>query len=98
MNTNDCPKFISCSATICPLDPDWNLRSYLDGERVCRYLTEYSKPTAKPILKGVLAEEHYQAIELCYPKVTVAHPRIKRQLQRSSKNATRFEIQLELEV
>jgi hypothetical protein len=90
MEIYDCPKFISCSAPICPLDPDWNLRSYLDGERVCRYLTEYSKPTAKPILKGVLAEELYQAIEQGYPKIIAAHPRIKRQLQRSSKNPPRY--------
>ena len=98
METYDCPKFISCSAPICPLDREWKLKSYLDGERVCYYLTEHSKEAAKPILAGGLTAEHYQAIKQGYPKIIAAHPRIKRQLLRSSKNATRFEIQLELEV
>jgi len=90
MNMHDCPKFDSCSAPICPLDPDWELRSHLDGERVCYYLTEYSKLAAKPILAGGLTAEHYQAIEQGYPKIIAAHPRIKRQLERSSKKPPRY--------
>ena len=75
---------------ICPLDPDWEHLSHLDDDRVCYYLTEYSKPTAKPLLAGGLAAELYQAIEQGYPKIIAAHPRIKRQLERSSKNPPRF--------
>lgn len=90
MYMHDCPKFDSCSAPICPLDPDWELRSHLDGERVCYYLTEYSKPATRPILRGGLAVQHYQAIKEGYPKVIAAHPRIKWQLQRSSSKPARY--------
>ena len=85
-----CPKFNSCSAPICPLDPNWKLRPYLDGERVCFYQTEYSKVTARPILEGVLATEHYQAIEQSYLEISAAYPRIKRQLDRSSSKPSRL--------
>ena len=90
MHKYDCPKFESCSAPICPLDPDWKRKPHLDGERVCCYLTEYSKLAARPILRGVLAAQHYQAIKEGYPKVIAAHPRIKRQLQRSSSKPARY--------
>jgi hypothetical protein len=90
MNMYDCPKFKPCSAPVCLLDPDWTLKPYLDGERVCFYLTEFSKEAARAILSRVLATEHYQAIEQGYPKVTTAHPRIKRQLQRSSSKPSRL--------
>lgn len=86
----DCPKFNSCSAPICPLDADWQDRLHLDGERVCFYLTEYVKQTARPILKGLLAAELFEAIEVGYHKIIAAHPRIKRQLERSSFNPIRI--------
>ena len=90
MDMYDCPKFDSCSAPICPLDDNWELCPHLKGERVCYYLTEYSKEAARPVLREGLAVEHYQAIEQGYPKIIAAHPRIKRQLERSSKNPSRY--------
>jgi hypothetical protein len=33
--TIKCPKFNSCSAPLCPLDIDYNKRSYLKGEPRC---------------------------------------------------------------
>jgi hypothetical protein len=92
MHMHDCPKFDSCNAPICPLDPDWKRRSHLDGERVCYYLTEYAKQAARPILRGGLAVEHYEAIKEGYPKVIAAHPRIKRQLERSSTSNPRSRV------
>ena len=90
MQMYDCPKFYNCSTPICPLDSDWQTRSHLNGERVCYYLTEYSKEAARPKLRRGWAVEHYQAIEQGYPKIIAAHPRIKRQLERSSKNPSRY--------
>jgi len=89
MDLYNCPKFDHCSAPICPLDPEWERRSHLNGERVCFYLTEYAKQAARPILKGCLAAEHYEAIEFAVPKIIDRHPLIKRQLSRSSKNPPR---------
>ena len=95
MQMYDCPKFKSCSAPICPLDEDWELRSHLDGERVCYYLTEYSKEAVRPILKEGLAAEHYEAIDEHYLEILALHPLIKRQLLRSSKNNPRFKLETE---
>ena len=90
MHMYDCPKFEGCSAPICPLDKHWEQRSHLDGERVCCYLTEYSKEAARPILEGGLAVEHYKAIAEQHPKIIASHPLIKKQLSRSSKNKSRL--------
>lgn len=43
-----CPKFDSCSATICPLDPNWRLRDVLSRDATCTWLLEMARggPTA----------------------------------------------------
>lgn len=38
-----CPRFISCSAPVCPLDKYWQFQRHLPGERVCRWLREAVK-------------------------------------------------------
>jgi hypothetical protein len=90
MHMYDCPKFDHCSAPICPLDPDWQLGSHLNGERVCYYLTEYSKIAGRAILRGGLPEDLYEAIADQHPRIIAAHPAIKWQLSRSSKNNPRL--------
>ena len=87
---SDCPKFCGCSAPICPLDPDWTKRVHLDGERVCFYLTEYSKEAAKPLLRAGLTSEHYETLVRVYPEVITQFGLIRRQLNRSSKNSPRI--------
>ena len=54
MRPEDCPKFARCNAPICPLDPDWEQRSHLQGDSSCLYMRESMKPGA--ILGGVDAE------------------------------------------
>ena len=43
-----CPKFDSCSATICPLDPNWRLRDMTSRDAACTWLLEMARggPTA----------------------------------------------------
>jgi len=53
MSPDTCPKFDSCSAPICPLDPDWNKRVMLRDERVCFYLLKVNVDHA---LEGVEAD------------------------------------------
>ena len=43
MNMNECKKFDSCSAPLCPLDRDWRSRKFLPEDRMCSYMLEYSK-------------------------------------------------------
>ena len=84
MHMCDCPKFDSCSAPICPLDQDWRKRAYLDGERICIYLTEYSKVALRANLRGVLSGELYKSVSEQAEAISEAYPRIKKQLLRSS--------------
>lgn len=87
---NNCKLFINCSAPICPLDPDWQKRTHLEGERVCYYLTEYSKEAARPLLRGGLGVETYSLIAEAYPAVVKSVGPVRRQLRRSSKNPPRI--------
>lgn len=41
----ECSKFEGCSAPLCPLDAEWQRRSYLKGEATCLYLRELVKGT-----------------------------------------------------
>jgi len=90
MDMSKCPKFDGCSAPICPLDPEWRIRKHLDGERVCFYLTEFSKEAGKALLKEGLPREHYEALVRVYPEVITLSGPIRRQLKRSSKNPPRI--------
>ena len=47
MTPSDCPKFETCNASVCPLDPGWREAVHLPSERVCRYLIDSGKPGAK---------------------------------------------------
>ena len=89
MDLYSCPKWDGCNAPICPLDPDWKSRKHLEGERVCFYLTEYSKPPARPILRAVLTKELYETLTRVYPEVIARWGPIRRRLNRSSQNPPR---------
>ena len=87
MHMYDCPKFKSCSAPICPLDESWELRSHLDGDRVCHYLTMLQKTTVKPVFWGSQRLELYKVIAEQLPRIIALHPLIKQQLKRSYANS-----------
>jgi len=53
----ECPKFPTCSANICPLDPEWRKRTHLNGERVCMLLCEAAKPGAMEVFRGAGRED-----------------------------------------
>lgn len=90
MQMCDCPKFDGCNAPICPLDPDWEQRRHLDGEKACFYLTEYAKSHARPILRGCLAAELYETVAKVYPRIITRPGPLRRQLRRSSGNPARI--------
>ena len=89
MNTSPCPKFESCSAPICPLDQDWQLRKYLDGERVCYYLSEYAKPTRANLSKAI-DTLFYQGIAEAYPEIHTRYGLLKKRLDRSALTPSRL--------
>src|SRR5947208_1292474 len=46
MSPCNCPRFLTCNASVCPLDPRWRLAVHLDGEPVCHYLRNAGKAGA----------------------------------------------------
>lgn len=85
----ECSHFQNCSAPICPLDEDWQMRTHLKGERVCFYLIEYSKEAARPILRGSLSADMYSRIVEVYSIVIDRVGVLRRQFKRSSNNPPR---------
>ena len=57
-----CPRFGSCSAPLCPLDPERPRRSHLRGEPVCAYLREFVKADGPARVKRALPQESFQAV------------------------------------
>lgn len=90
MNATDCPHFDKCSAPICPLDPDWRLRTHLDGERVCFYLIEASKRGGRLPETPALPTEQRQAIVSLYPAIFSAYGVIRRRLRQTAKTGSRL--------
>lgn len=43
MHMRQCPKFETCSANLCPLDPDWEKRRHVNGDPICIYMRESVK-------------------------------------------------------
>ncbi len=62
LRPNICPRYQSCNAPICPLDPGCLNRVYLKGEAICFYLSEAQKQRAKNRFRGCIEGEIYRAI------------------------------------
>lgn len=56
---NDCPRFGSCRAPICPLDKLYKRRRMLEREPTCHYLRETAKPNWRKLVKGATDEWLY---------------------------------------
>jgi hypothetical protein len=46
MKPEDCARFNTCSAPVCPLDPVWRRAVHRNGEPVCYYLRNTGKARA----------------------------------------------------
>jgi len=89
MEMRDCPKFISCSAPVCPLG-DITV-SHLRGEPICKYLMEQVKPGGKARLRGCLAGEMVDTIGKALPQIQNSHGDIKKRLQRASETGSKMD-------
>jgi hypothetical protein len=85
-----CDRFNRCSANICPLDPEWHKRKYLNGERICFYILEVQKTNAKAIFecggRGCL----YALMQEATPAIINQYRAIKYALERSKKAGSRL--------
>ena len=86
-----CPRFNSCSAPICPLDPKWPLADHRRDERVCGLLSELVKPGGKLRLEGALSTDQLSTLVREWPKVEARWGTIRRKLKDSAKTGSRID-------
>lgn len=86
-----CPRFDSCNAPICPLDPKWPTAQHIKGEAVCAMLSELVKVGGKPRLEGLLSTEQLEALIREWPKVEARWSPIRARLKDAVKSGSRIE-------
>lgn len=65
-----CPRWDSCSAPVCPLDPLWRQVPHLCGERVCGYLLELAKPGGEGRIRSALSSNLVERVSEAYRELT----------------------------
>ena len=90
LSPSECPKFQSCSANICPLDPDWQKRIYLKGEPVCFYMLEAQKKGARCRFRGTIEGEIYRAICIVVEPMICAYEPLRKRLERAKRTKSRM--------
>lgn len=70
MKMYECSKFEGCSAPLCPLDRELRKRTHIKGDRMCHYITMYSKPHEIGNIRHSLALELFKAIASAYPYIS----------------------------
>jgi hypothetical protein len=85
-----CPKFESCSAPMCPLDPDWRLRVYRKGEPICFYLLEYVKPDTRAQFQGSIEGQIYKAIQTSIDPMSTRYATLLAALERAKRTGSRM--------
>lgn len=91
LNPKHCPKYLHCSAPLCPLDRDLEQRSYLDGEPICFYVREYVKadgPESTNIEHGIFTRIADSMVKM----LTVGGADYRKKLQRASKQQSKRKI------
>jgi hypothetical protein len=79
MTPKDCPKFDTCNASICPLNPGEGYHRY--GEAVCHYLLATGKAGAD----GRYADDPvYHACKAALPTVTARWKAIGKEVKRAA--------------
>ena len=86
-----CPRFDSCNAPICPLDPDWRRAQHLKDEAVCGLLSELVKGDGEARLRGCIPSVLVDTLTVALPKIIATWAPIRRQLERASHSGSRLE-------
>lgn len=87
-----CPRFDSCNANICPLDPRWPRAQHIQGERVCSLLTELVKVGGKTRVAGIVQPDQFATLVREWPKVETRWTDIRSRLKASAKTGSRIDI------
>jgi hypothetical protein len=83
LSPTDCPKFQSCSAPVCPLDPLWRSAVHFQGEKVCPYLLASHKVGAAERYAG---DAVFQVCSDRCDEVTARHAAIRRAVAKAAQS------------
>jgi len=85
LKPNDCPKFESCSAPICPLGYADGV--YLDGEPVCFYVRQVAKGEAASIeLEAALLEKAEKSLQI---RLRLGNSDYQKQIRRAAQSPSK---------
>ncbi len=87
---DNCPKFQSCSAPICPLDAKWHKRVNTSDDATCFYLLESVKHGAKAHFQVALLGELYAVIVRARVGISTSHKRIAAKLESAKRTGSRM--------
>ena len=91
MNMEDCPKFLKCSANICPIDPHWSCRAHIQGEQVCFYLRECVKVGGEARLRAYIPEEMLNQVVYLLPEIKSRYADLSARLERAKISGSKIE-------
>lgn len=87
----ECPRYSSCSANICPLDPDWSIRGHVPGDEVCRWLLEAGKPGAVERFTAAQLGDLYEVARHSLPAICRRHADVARAVERARTTGSTFD-------
>ena len=90
MNINDCPKYETCSAPICPLDTDWKLRVLCNEDPTCFYLLESVKDGSKTHFELAQLGVIYKKICEVRDDICITHKRISKKVEAAKNSGSRM--------
>lgn len=87
----DCPRWLKCSAPVCPLEYNSNECKTLSNEPVCFYMLEAVKEGAETRFKGAGLAHIYARVIETLPELVATSGRLRRLLERSRKSGSRMD-------
>lgn len=85
-----CPRWPSCSAPLCPLDPLWEKRKVRDDDPICFYLLESVKAGAVQRFQKAGLSALLEAAQAITDQACERWGRIRRQLERATTTGSRL--------
>lgn len=92
MTMDECPKFRTCNAVLCPLDDQILQRHFLKDEALCYFLREWVKPGAAARFdeKAGIYQEMMRRIPRLLPMLLSRYVPLKRRLATLSRQRSRL--------
>lgn len=85
-----CPKFNSCNAPVCPIDPDWQKRKHISGDKCCVFLLELAKTDHMINFESAGLTNLHAAISDVKDEILASSASIKRNFDRAADTNSRL--------